>query len=222
MQTPSALAGVYAITDPYLLPGDQLFSGVEAALRGGVRLIQYRHKRAPERQQLEEASALKSLCHRYAAKLIINDNLTLCQAVDADGLHLGRSDGALADARQKLGHGKIIGATCHDNLVYAKTCYEQGADYCAFGRIFSSSTKPDAPPCSQHILETACKNPYPVVAIGGIDLENAPSLIEKGVDMIALIHGLFGQDNIEGAARDLCALFDHTERPHSRLTRSHQ
>lgn len=201
------LTGVYAITDPSLLPGDQLFSGVESALRGGVRLLQYRNKRAPQNRQLEEALKLKALCQQYSAKLIVNDSLALCQSVDADGLHLGRSDGTLPIARAALGNDKIIGVTCHDDLAYAEASYEQGADYCAFGRMFTSTTKPDAPACPIEVLQAACKKNYPVVAIGGIDLENAPSLLAAGVNMIALIQGLFGQRDIEQSAAELCQLF---------------
>jgi len=202
------LRGIYAITDPSLLPGNKLFEGVESALRGGVRLFQYRNKLANETTQVNEASQLLALISSYGGTLIINDDPMLCKAVGADGVHLGRADQALHDARQLLGPQAIIGVTCHNDLLYAQQMWQGGANYCAFGRLFPSKTKPKALPCSLETLREAAEQRFATVAIGGIDLNNASQVVACGVDMIAVIHALFGQTDIEAAAASFTQLFN--------------
>lgn len=201
------LSGLYGITDPELLPGAKLITGVEAALIGGANLIQYRNKKASEVERLREAANLRRLTQDYGACLIINDDVDLALRTGAAGVHLGKQDGDLASARRRLGPHAIIGVTCHDDLSYAQTCFEQGASYCAFGRLFPSHTKPEAPACDFSVIEHAAQAPYPCVAIGGIDENNAERVVYSGADMIAVIHGLFGQENITLAAQKLSALF---------------
>ena len=200
--------GIYGITDPKLLPGERLFTGVESALVGGCRVIQYRDKTSTDHERLENAKRLKALCHRYHASFIINDDLSLALASKADGLHLGKSDGRLDLARQALGSTKIIGVPCHSDLAYAQACIDQGASYCAFGRFFTSSTKPEAPPCELRTLDLATKLSAPVVAIGGIDVDNISRFRDTPPHSIAVINSLFGQANIEQAAHDLSLAFD--------------
>lgn len=197
------LRGVYAITDPALCPADLLLDKIEAALRGGARLIQYRDKPATPEQRLSRARALKALCDQYDALLIINDDLELCLQVHAHGLHLGRSDGDISAARQALGPERVLGVTCHSDLAYALDAKKLGADYCAFGRLFDSNTKPDAPPCPLDVLVQARHLGLRTVAIGGINVDNAGLVWRSGADMIAVIHGIFGQPDIENAVRRL-------------------
>lgn len=203
----SKLKGLYLVTDPVLLPGEQLFTGVEQALRGGAGIIQYRNKLANYTQQLDEAKILRSLTKDYQALLIINDHVQLCLDSEADGVHLGRSDGDIVAARKQLGTERILGVTCHNDIPYARESRILGADYCAFGRIFASHTKPQAPACSLDTLISACKESFPVAAIGGICHDNAQKVIDAGAEMLAVIHGVFGQTDIEQAARSLSQLY---------------
>ena len=203
----ATLTGLYAITDPELLPGKQLFTGVESALAGGARVIQYRDKQATDLERLRNALSLRSLTRQFGASFLINDDLDLCLRADADGVHLGKADGDIAYARQRLGSDRLLGVTCHSDLNYARHSVALGVDYCAFGRMFSSVTKPHAPHCPLEVLREAVKLPCSTIAIGGITLANAPTLVAAKVDMIAVIHGLFGQDDIESVARSFSALF---------------
>lgn len=202
------LTGLYAITDSQLTPGDTLLPAVEAALRGGARVIQYRDKSGDSVRRQHEADALNTLCRAHGALLIVNDDVALAAAVGASGVHLGRDDPQLAAARRRLGSGAIIGVSCYNQLTRAQAAAEQGADYVAFGRFFPSLTKPDAVAATPELLREARRAlRLPLVAIGGITPENGGQLIAAGADMLAVIHGVFGQPDIEAAARRFAALF---------------
>lgn len=206
-----AIHGLYAITDPALIPDRQLLPAAEAALRGGARLLQYRDKTATPAQRRHRASQLQTLCRQYGALFLVNDDPALAADIEADGVHIGQSDGGIARARQRLGPDKIIGVTCHGDLTLAEQAAEAGADYVAFGRFFPSRTKPQAPPADSAILQQARKRlAIPLVAIGGIDAENGGRLLEQGADALAVIHALFSSpapEHVEQAARRLAALF---------------
>ncbi|WP_185268208.1 thiamine phosphate synthase [Halopseudomonas xiamenensis] len=190
-----SLRGLYAITDSQLLADGRLLPWVEAALAGGARLLQYRDKSGDAVRRLDEAGQLKALCEQYGANLLINDDLSLASALSV-GVHLGRDDGCLREARQQLGPQAIIGATCHASLEHAEQAIADGASYIAFGRFFQSSTKPGAPAATAELLQQArARFAVPIVAIGGITLDNAPSLLASGADLLAVIHGLFGADS---------------------------
>lgn len=192
--------GLYAITDPNLLDAQSLFTKVESALKGGCRVLQYRDKPATTLEKLERARKLKSLCQQYNAQFIINDDLELCLQSNADGLHLGKSDGDILAARALLGPKRILGVTCHSDLNYAQKCINLGVDYCAFGRLFSSKTKPEAPPCPLSVLKEAAKLSKPMVAIGGITLDNIERLMHTPLYSVAVIHGLFAQADVQATA----------------------
>jgi len=204
------LRGLYAITDSQLLSGGRLLPFVEAALQGGARLLQYRDKSADEARRLREAEALRSLCQRYDAQLIINDDAELAARLGV-GLHLGQQDGSLSAARALLGRHALIGATCHAQLELAEAAAREGASYVAFGRFFQSHTKPGAPAATVELLQEAkARLPLPLVAIGGVTLENAPELIARGADLLAVIHALFSADNpaeVRRRAEAFSALF---------------
>ncbi len=138
------LRGLYAITDSQLLDDGRLLPYVEAALRGGARLLQYRDKSSDQARRLREAESLRELCERHGAQLIVNDDAELAARLGV-GLHLGQTDGSLSAARALLGRQAIIGATCHAQLELAEQAVAEGASYVAFGRFFNSSTKPGAP-----------------------------------------------------------------------------
>lgn len=200
--------GVYGITDTGLLPDERLYEAVEQALAGGISLLQYRDKRPDHLLRLRHARQLRQLCHRHGVPLIINDDLNLCREAGADGLHLGQSDGQLEPARLALGNQAIIGVTCHASLELARLAQSAGADYVAFGRFFPSRTKPQATPASIELLEQArTQITIPIVAIGGIDLNNAPALLAAGADLLAVINYLFAGPAVTERAQRLTALF---------------
>lgn len=203
------LRGLYAITDSELLKG-KLLPYVEAALKGGVKLLQYRDKSSDDARRLREAEALRELCNRYGAALIINDDAELAARLGV-GLHLGQGDGSLSVARALLGRKAIIGGTCHGQLALAETAAKEGASYVTFGRFFNSTTKPGAPAADINLLDAArAQISLPIVAIGGVTLDNAPALIAHGASMVAVVHGLFGADSadeVERRARAFSALF---------------
>ncbi|MDO9617834.1 MAG: thiamine phosphate synthase [Pseudomonas sp.] len=203
------LRGLYAITDSELLKG-KLLPYVEAALKGGATLLQYRDKSSDDARRLREAEALRELCNRYGAALIINDDAELAARLGV-GLHLGQGDGSLSVARALLGRQAIIGGTCHAQLELAEAAAKEGASYVAFGRFFNSNTKPGAPAADVALLTAAkAKVNLPIVAIGGVTLDNAPELIAHGASMVAVVHGLFGVDSaaeVERRARAFSALF---------------
>ncbi len=180
--------GLYLITDNNL-ETTKLLSVVEAALKGQTKIIQYRDKSTDSQKRLIEAQALKQLCDVYNAALIINDDVDLAEAVGA-GVHLGRGDGSIAAARQRLGADKIIGATCHNSLIYAQQAVDEGASYLAFGAFYPSSTKPNAALADVGILQFAQQFGLPIVAIGGITLENAAPLLKAGAHCLAVIHDI--------------------------------
>lgn len=203
------LRGLYAITDSELLKG-KLLPYVEAALKGGARLLQYRDKSSDDARRLREAETLRELCNRYGAALIINDDAELAARLGV-GLHLGQGDGSLSVARALLGRKAIIGGTCHAQLELAEAASKEGASYVAFGRFFNSNTKPGAPAADIELPAAAkAKINLPIVAIGGVTLDNAPELIAHGASMVAVVHGLFGADSaaeVERRARAFSALF---------------
>ncbi|MEX0605044.1 MAG: thiamine phosphate synthase [Marinobacter sp.] len=199
--------GLYAITDSELLPGNTVLDAVADAIRGGATLIQYRDKAHSEADKQRLAIALQKLCQASNVPLIINDSTELALRSHAAGVHLGLTDGDLKDARTLLGPNALIGATCHGNLELARTAVATGADYVAFGRFFDSATKPDAPTAATSVLTDVKPLGVPVVAIGGVTLENGAQLIEAGADFLAVVGGLFGADDIERRARSFTELF---------------
>ncbi|NIX93421.1 thiamine phosphate synthase [Pseudomonas fulva] len=194
------LRGLYAITDSQLLDG-RFLSHVEAALEGGVCLLQYRDKSDDAARRLREAQALQQLCERYGTQLLINDDAQLASHLGV-GVHLGQTDGPLTPARALLGSAAIIGSTCHASLDLAAQAAREGASYVAFGRFFTSSTKPGAPAADVRLLAQArAQVNLPIAAIGGVTLDNAAALVHHGADLLAVIHGLFGADSAQEVTR---------------------
>lgn len=211
------LKGIYAITDPDLM-GAELLQKSEQAILGGINILQYRNKTATLSQQENEARTLAELCKKHNVLFIINDNVELAIHVNADGVHLGQTDTHIEKARELLGKNKIIGVTCNNKIELASTAQQQGADYVAFGRFFNSNTKPSAPAASLSLLTSARNSiTLPIAAIGGITKESASALLSEGADMLAVIHGIFGQKDIRQATRQLVGLFDTIDTPQSDL-----
>lgn len=208
MKQKNILKGLYAITDPELMGAD-LVAKAEQAILGGINILQYRNKTMPLKQQEQEALSLSKLCHQHGITFIINDNIELAIKVNADGVHLGQKDTQFQAARKRLGENKIIGVTCNNQIEFALTAQEQGADYVAFGRFYNSKTKPSAPHAEISLLTEARKQiTVPIVAIGGITPESAPSLLNEGVDMLAVIQSIFGQTDILNATRQFVEIID--------------
>ncbi|NJM10836.1 MAG: thiamine phosphate synthase [Synechococcaceae cyanobacterium SM1_2_3] len=200
--------GLYAVTDAFLLPDENLIFAVEQALVGGARWIQYRDKSADAGRRLAQAQALNALCQRYAAPLIINDDVELAFQIGAAGVHLGQHDLALDTARARLGNNAIIGVSCYDRLDLAVAAERAGADHVAFGAFFPSPTKPDEIRAPIELLrEARAALNLPIVAIGGITPDNAPLLLEAGADALAVVSAVFAQPDIQAAARRFAALF---------------
>ena len=202
------IKGLYAVT-PDIADTDLLIKKVEAALQGGVSVLQYRNKLANHKLQTQQARAILPLCRQYNVPLIINDSVKLCLTLDADGVHLGADDGNLAEVRARLGESKILGASCYNRFDLAIAAQNQGADYVAFGACFSSSTKPNAPVADLSLFAQArAELKIPSVGIGGINLQNAGQVIQAGADAIAVINALFGVDDIKKTAQQFVKAFN--------------
>ena len=211
--------GLYAITDSTLIPPGQLTSSVARAIAGGASVIQYRDKQAPDPVRYREAAALATLCRQHGIPLIINDDAELAAAVDASGVHLGRTDPPIRQMRERLGPRAIIGVSCYNDLARAVTASQAGADYVAFGRFFPSHSKPHAPPAETAVLRRARRQlDLPIVAIGGITPGNGQSLLAAGANLLAVIHGVFGQPDIRAAAAQYAELF--RDQVYSKLTKT--
>jgi thiamine-phosphate pyrophosphorylase len=201
--------GLYVITDPAL--SDDLLADVEQALLGGATLVQYRNKQADSSRALEEIETLLPLCRAASVPLLINDDVELASQSGADGVHLGRDDTRLEEARNLLGDEAVIGISCYNDLERAVAMQARGASYVAFGRFFSSLTKPQAVQAEIELLHRAKQQlQVPVVAIGGITAQNGATLIEAGADLLAVIHGVFGQADVRRASESFSALFSES------------
>lgn len=201
------IKGLYAIT-PDMADTDLLLQKVEAALQGGINILQYRNKLANHKLQTQQARALLPLCRQYNVPLIINDSVKLCLTLDADGVHLGAGDGNLAEVRARIGRDKILGASCYNRFDLALAAQQAGASYVAFGACFASSTKPNAPVAGLELFARAkTELNIPTVAIGGITLQNAPSVIQAGADAIAVINAIFNANDVKLSAKQFSQLF---------------
>ena len=201
------ISGLYAVT-PDTVNTPDLLAKVAAALSGGARLLQYRNKSANAVLRLTQGRALLALCGEYQVPLIINDHLELALALDAQGLHLGGEDGSATEARERLGPDKILGVSCYGRIESALAAAGAGATYVAFGGFFPSKVKPGAARTPVELLSDAKRElNLPVVAIGGITLDNAPALLAAGADSVAVISALFEAPDIRRTARRFKKLF---------------
>lgn len=202
------IRGLYAVT-PDELDTVKLVREVRMALAGGARTVQYRNKSADATLRWEQGAALLTVCRAARVPLIVNDDLDLAAALEADGLHLGRDDLPVAAARKRLSKAALLGASCYDRLDLAVSARSAGADYVAFGSAFSSTTKPGAIRAPLSLYRDAkARLDCPVVAIGGITSENARAVIEAGADAVAVISALFDAPDIGRRAREFASLFD--------------
>ncbi len=200
------IQGLYVITDRALVT--DLLVAVEQALCAGARIIQYRDKQSGWKIRLQQADAIKTLCRRHQAYIIINDDIDLALAIGADGVHLGEADAEIAEAKARLGDQVLIGYSCYNQLTRALRAQQQGADYVAFGRFFPSYSKPNARLATIDLIKHARPQlQIPIVAIGGITSLNAAPLIEAGVDALAVIHDVLAAKDIYAACLNYKDLF---------------
>jgi thiamine-phosphate pyrophosphorylase len=201
------IKGLYAIT-PDCADTALLLGQANAAILGGARILQYRNKTTDNALRFEQASALNALCHVRETIFIVNDDIDLAIRVNADGVHLGARDATITSARTMLGSDKIVGVSCYDDLDRAHDAAARGANYIVFGSFFVSPTKPGAARPSLDLLRRARQQlSLPLVAIGGIDLQSARSVIAAGADAVAVISALFAAADIKAAAHEFCSLF---------------
>jgi len=202
------LRGLYAIADTACLDETRLIGAVEQAIAGGARVVQYRDKTRDAHARLRQAGALCRLCRTQGVCFLVNDDVELAAESGADGVHLGRDDPPLAEARARLGPDKLIGVSCYNELARATAAEAAGADYVAFGSFFPSRTKPQAVRARPGLLRRARAALHvPVVAIGGITPENGAALVAAGADLLAAIDGVFVQPDIRAAAQRYAELF---------------
>lgn len=196
--------GLYVLTDAVLRTHADLLARASAALDGGAQTLQYRDKTHDRKRRLTEARALRDCCRRAGAVFIVNDDIELAEQVGADGVHLGEHDVDVAAARARLGPSVCIGASCYGDLERARRMVTAGADYLAFGAVRASATKPGArilPP--GRLIEARREFALPLVAIGGIDVDNLAEVMAAGVDAVAVTHAVFAAADPATAARDL-------------------
>ncbi len=198
--------GLYAITQTDNKSCKTIINEVVAAIKGGAVIVQYRDKNPSD--SLFIAQELLKVCHHHDVPLLINDDIELAKEVGADGVHLGREDGAIIQARKYLGDQAIIGVSCYNSLEQALIAETEGATYAAFGRFFPSTSKPLAAPADIKTLREAKRRlAIPIVAIGGILPSNGEQLLKAGADFLAVIGGIFDQQP-EQSAHAYQLLFD--------------
>ena len=202
------LRGLYVITpdeaDSARL--EEAVGRVFTAAASACAALQYRNKSAEGATRLEQAQRLANLARRHGVPFIVNDDVRLAIAVDADGVHLGREDGDIGAARATLA-GKLLGVSCYDSIGAARVAVAAGADYVAFGSVFPSSTKPGAVRAPLRLFAEARALGVPLVAIGGITPQNAADVLQAGADALAVISAVFDAPEIGTRAREFARLF---------------
>lgn len=195
---------LYVITDAKLSRGRSHLEVIRAAIAGGATIVQYREKEGTTRQLVEEARALRELTRQAGVPFIVNDRVDIALAVDADGVHVGQDDMPAPLARKLMGPGKIVGVSA-TNPEEALQAERDGADYIGAGPVFATPTKPDAaPPIGLEGLAEICRRvSIPVIAIGGINEENAAAVIAAGADGVAVVSAIVAAPDVEAAARRL-------------------
>jgi len=201
------MKGLYLVT-PDWDDTERLIAVSEQAIRGGASLLQYRHKTASKPLRQEQAAALLKLCRRLNVPLIINDHLELCEAIDADGIHVGGTDASVASMRARLGSSKIVGASCYGDLQLARDAQASGASYVAFGGFYPSRVKKYAVTTAPNIITLALNElKLPICVIGGMTPENSRVLIDHGAHMVAAISSVYSAANPHLAATHFSQMF---------------
>ncbi len=194
---------LYAVTDRYWLNGRSLKEVVKESLDGGATFVQLREKNLDEEHFLEEAKEIQNLCREYHVPFVVNDNVEIAAAINADGVHVGQSDMEAGDVREKLGPDKIIGVSAQ-TVEQALLAEKNGADYLGVGAVFATGSKDDADDVSHETLKAICDAvTIPVIAIGGITKENVSKLSGSGICGVAVISAIYAQPDIIAATKEL-------------------
>lgn len=194
---------LYAVTDRAWTGEQTLYEQVEAALKGGVTCVQLREKEMDETAFLQEAKDICALCHRYGVPFIVNDNVDVAIACQADGIHVGQEDMAAGEVRRRVGDAMLLGVSVH-TVEEARRAVRNGADYLGLGAVFPTSTKTDVDQMTNETLRAICDAvDVPVVVIGGINRGNLLKLSGSGVDGVALVSAIFSAEDIEDTCRKL-------------------
>jgi len=201
------IKGLYAIT-PDMADLNTLVHKTQLVIEGGAFMVQYRSKIQDRAVKIQQCAAILRLCREYDVPCIVNDDVEMCRILEADGVHLGENDDNIAEVRRILGEDAIIGSSCYDQLDRAKQAQKEGASYVAFGAMFPTPTKPNAPRATLELLrEAKSEIEIPIVAIGGITVNNAHDVIEAGVDAIAVITSLYESNSIKETAETFLKMF---------------
>jgi len=194
---------LYAVTDRSWLDGREMKEVIRESLEGGVTFLQLREKKLSREEFLAEAREIRELCHEYNVPFIVNDDVEIARLVDADGVHVGQSDMEAGLVREQLGDDKIIGVSAR-TVDQALLAQERGADYLGVGAVFGTSTKDDAKKLELETVKAICEAvTIPVVAIGGVSLENIKELKGSGVCGAAVVSAIYAQPDIKKAAMEL-------------------
>ena len=201
------IKGLYAIT-PDSADLNTLIQKTQLAIEGGAFMVQYRSKIQDRDVKMQQCAAILRLCRDYKIPCIVNDDVDMCRILEADGVHLGEKDDNIAEVRRILGEDAIIGSSCYDQLNRAKQAQKEGASYVAFGAMFETSTKRNAPRATLELLrEAKSQIQIPIVAIGGITVNNAHDVIKTGIDAIAVITSLYDAKTIKETAETFVKMF---------------
>jgi thiamine-phosphate pyrophosphorylase len=188
------LNGLYVITDEYLTPDETVYDYVKEALKAGASIVQYRNKTKSDEEVEEVCRALQELCSQHNVPFIIDDRPHLATKIHADGIHIGKDDMPIQEARKIFPKG-IIGVSCYGSIRKAKEAQDEGADYVAFGSFFPSPTKPHSGVISLNVLHKAKESvEIPICAIGGISQTNIGEVAATRTDMISVVSAAFEGD----------------------------
>ena len=196
------MAEIYAISDDILMPENLALEYVREILECGVKFFQFRSKKAAKNERL--ASEILNLCEKFGTKFIVNDDVKFAKKIGANAVHLGRDDEDLKEAFEILGKDAYVGVSCYNDINLAINAAKNGASYVAFGSIFTSSTKPNAPKCGLEVVKEAKQIlNLPVCVIGGINETNIGSLSHAKPDLIAVISAIYKDGNIKENIKNL-------------------
>ena len=196
------MAEIYAISDDILMPENLALEYTREILECGVKFFQFRSKKAVKNERL--ASEILNLCEKFGTKFIVNDDVKFAKKIGANAVHLGKDDEGIKEAFEILGKDAYVGVSCYNDINLAINAAKNGASYVAFGSIFTSPTKPNAPKCDLEVVKEA--NPLlnlPVCVIGGIDERNIGSVSHVKPDRIAVISAIYKDGNIKENIKNL-------------------
>ena len=196
------MAEIYAISDDVLMPENLALEYTREILECGVKFFQFRSKKAVKNEKL--ASEILNLCEKFGAKFIVNDDVKFAKKIGAKAVHLGKDDEGIKEAFEILGKDAYVGVSCYNDINLAINAAKNGASYVAFGSVFASPTKPNAPKCDLEVVrETKQILNLPVCVIGGINETNIDSLSYANPDLIAVISAIYKDRNIKENIKNL-------------------